>query len=177
MNTIKIRMQDASKNSHLVGVEKKKARTRTPWVATTMNPVGGWVGSQHATQEQAEAAFVERTRATAATLAAERGQPLESVYQELGLTATGDVPATARPHLVTIEEAPRKRSMCETKMRYDVKLNGELFDTLSFNMRGYIGYLPLPDGERLSLGEVGITQYKKEIGIINREAKAAFDAI
>ena len=51
-------------------------------------------------------------------------------------------------HVIKIVEAPRKRSMCETKMRYDVMLNGEVFDTLYFNTRGYLGYLPLPGGEK-----------------------------
>lgn len=75
-------------------------------------------------------------------------------------------------HVVTIKEAPRKRSICETKMRYDVFLNGVLFDTLYFNMRGYLGYLPLPGGEKLALPECGISAYKAEIRRINAEAKA-----
>jgi hypothetical protein len=74
-------------------------------------------------------------------------------------------------HVIKIVEAPRKRSMCETKMRYDVMLNGEVFDTLYFNTRGYLGYLPLPGGEKLALPECGISAYKAEARRINREAK------
>ena len=76
-------------------------------------------------------------------------------------------------HVIKIVEAPKKRSMCETKMRYDVLLNGKVFDTLYFNMRGYLGYLPLPDGTRLSMPEWGITAYKAEARRINAEAKAS----
>jgi hypothetical protein len=42
---------------------------------------------------------------------------------------------------------------------------------LWFNMRGYVGNLPLPGGHRLSIGERGISAYKSEIKQINREAK------
>lgn len=75
-------------------------------------------------------------------------------------------------HVIKIIEAPKKRSMCETKMRYDVLLNGKLFDTLYFNMRGYLGYLPLPCGSKLALGERGISAYRAEARRINAEAKA-----
>ena len=173
---IRIRMQDDSKNSQLVGVEKSTGRE--PFIARTMNPVGGFVSTRHKSEKDAEAEFLKRTLATAEALAEMRRVPVAGIYKELGLTEEGKVPPTAKSHVVTLKEAPQKRSMLETKMRYDVVVNGEtVFDTLSFNMRGYIGYLPLRDGDKLHIGECGIAAYKKEIGIINREARAAFDAI
>lgn len=74
-------------------------------------------------------------------------------------------------HYVSLREAPHKRSICETKMRYDVLLNGEYFDGLYFNMRGYVGLLPLPDGHKFNIGERGISVFRAEIRTINREAK------
>ena len=38
-------------------------------------------------------------------------------------------------------------------------------------MRGYVGYLPLPTGSKLDIGEKGITAFRAEILIINKEAK------
>lgn len=77
------------------------------------------------------------------------------------------------PHVVTLREAPHKKAMLERHMRYDVLVNGAVKETLSYNMRGYIGYLPLPDGGKLDIGERPITAFRREIGIINREARAA----
>lgn len=73
---------------------------------------------------------------------------------------------------VELKEAPHKRSMCETKMRYDVLLDGELFDTLYFNTRGYCGYLPTPEGQRLDIGERGISAYRAEVRRLNAEFAA-----
>ena len=42
-------------------------------------------------------------------------------------------------HVVTLREAPHKRAICETKMRYDVLLNGEQVGELHYNMTGYRG--------------------------------------
>jgi len=42
-------------------------------------------------------------------------------------------------HVVALREAPHKRAMCETKMRYEVLLNGKAVGDLYFNTRGYIG--------------------------------------
>ncbi len=62
-------------------------------------------------------------------------------------------------------------------MRYDVLANGVLCDTLYYNMRGYQGYLPLPDGGKLDIGEKSISAYKKEISLLNKESKEAFERI
>lgn len=75
-------------------------------------------------------------------------------------------------HRITLHEAPRRRSMLETKMRYDVLLNGERVGELCYNMRGYIGYLPLPGGTKLDIGERPISAFKREIFRINREARS-----
>ena len=74
---------------------------------------------------------------------------------------------------IVLVEAPHKRAILETHMRYDVMLDGKLFDTLNYNMRGYIGYLPTVDGGKLTIGEKGISAYKKEIAQLNREFAAA----
>ncbi len=75
-------------------------------------------------------------------------------------------------HVLSLREAPHKRAICETKMRYDVLLNGQRVGELYFNMRGYCGYLPLPDGTNLDIGERGISSFRSEIRRINREAKS-----
>ena len=62
--------------------------------------------------------------------------------------------------------------MCETTDRYDVVLDGVTVDQLWFNMRGYVGTLPLPEGGKLSIGERSITAYKAEVVKLNREFKA-----
>jgi hypothetical protein len=95
----------------------------------------------------------------------------------LGLKEGGTVPAAAQPYVVTLQEAPQKRSMLETHMRYDVLVNGKLHHTLYFNMRGYRGCVPLPDGTELDIGEKPISAYKKEISRVNKDARAAFDKI
>jgi hypothetical protein len=174
--TIRIRMVDEDNCRTLTGVEKA---TSGGFMAISMNAVGGFVSSRHKLESEAEAQFLIRTRATAETLVAEslKGLTLAAAFKSLGLNEDGTVPALAQPHIVTLKEAPQKRSMCETHMRYDVLANGKLTDTLYFNMRGYQGYLPLPDGQKLDIGEMGISAYKKEISCINKEAKAAFDRI
>lgn len=75
------------------------------------------------------------------------------------------------PHVVSLREAPHKMAMLETKMRYDVLLNGEYWGDLYFNTRGYCGYLPLPGGKRFDPGEISLSNFKKEIQKINKEAK------
>lgn len=82
------------------------------------------------------------------------------------------IKVSAFKHVVTIKEAPHRRAICETDMRYEVFLNGILFDQIYFNMTGYCGYLPLPDGTKLCLPESGISNYRREVAWINREAKA-----
>jgi hypothetical protein len=76
-------------------------------------------------------------------------------------------------HVISLREAPRKRAICETKMRYDILLNGKPVSELYFNMTGYCGYLPLPDGTKLDIGERCISAFRAEIRRLNKEAKAA----
>ncbi len=74
-------------------------------------------------------------------------------------------------HVVSLREAPHKKAICEREMRYDVLVNGQFHGDLYFNMKGYVGALPLPDGSRLNIGERGISAYKAEIRRINKEAR------
>ena len=70
------------------------------------------------------------------------------------------------------------RSGCataETTPRYDVFLYGKLVERLWFNMRGYVGYLPTPDGNIFCPGECAITAYRREIATLNREYAAALE--
>jgi hypothetical protein len=60
--------------------------------------------------------------------------------------------------------------MLERTPRYDVLVDGKLFAQLYFNMKGYVGTLPLPDGSRLDIGERSITEYRKEVAKLNRES-------
>jgi hypothetical protein len=55
--------------------------------------------------------------------------------------------------------------------RYDVLLNGQKVGQLYFNMRGYRGDLPLPDGTKLDIGEKSISAFKREVALINRESR------
>ena len=43
--------------------------------------------------------------------------------------------------------------MLEAMDRYDVMLHGQLTGQLYFNLCGYVGYLPMPDGTSLDIGE------------------------
>lgn len=73
--------------------------------------------------------------------------------------------------MIKLVKTDRGRQMLERTPRYDVMLDGKLFDQLYFNMRGYVGYLPLPDGSRFDIGECSITEYRKEVAKLNRETK------
>lgn len=54
-----------------------------------------------------------------------------------------------------------------------VILDGQLYDTLYFNLRGYRGTLPTPDGIPLDIGEKSIGVYKKYVRQLNREFEQA----
>ena len=86
-------------------------------------------------------------------------------------TNTASTPVTKAKHFVSLREAPHKRAICETKMRYDILLNGEFFEDMYYNMRGYVGALPMPGGQKLIIGERGISVYRAEIRRINSDAK------
>jgi hypothetical protein len=75
-------------------------------------------------------------------------------------------------HVVKLREAPKKRAMCETRMRYEILLNGEVYGDLYFNLTGYRGVLPLPGDRRLDIGEQPISAFRAEISRINKEAKS-----
>lgn len=78
---------------------------------------------------------------------------------------------------IKIVENNRKRAIFETTPRYDVLLDGKLFSELCYNMRGYIGYLPIPSQDRpgefakLDIGERPLSAFRKEVAAINRELK------
>lgn len=54
---------------------------------------------------------------------------------------------------------------------FDLLLNGKVVGELYYNMTGYVGTLPQPDGTGLIIGEKGISAYRAEIARINREAR------
>lgn len=74
----------------------------------------------------------------------------------------------AKNHKVELVATRKGCQICEREDRYDVLLNGEKFAQLYFNMRGYVGLLPLPNGHRLDIGERAISAYRKEVSAINR---------
>jgi hypothetical protein len=75
------------------------------------------------------------------------------------------------PHVVTLKSEPKRRHILEKEARYVVSVNGAEYGELYYNMRGYRGGLPLPNGHELDIGEKGISAFKKEIAVINREAR------
>jgi hypothetical protein len=74
---------------------------------------------------------------------------------------------------IELVENLRARAICETTPRYDVMLHGQRFTQLYYNMRGYVGYLPTPDGGRLDIGEKSISVFRREVAALNREFAAA----
>ena len=62
----------------------------------------------------------------------------------------------------------------ERHKRWQVLLNGEPWGTpFYYNMRGFRGVLPLPNGGSFDPGEVTLTRLRREVAQINREARAA----
>ncbi len=74
---------------------------------------------------------------------------------------------------ISLVETRRGCAVCETEERYDVFLDGKLFGQLWWNILGYCGYLPLPDGTKLSIGEASLSEIRKEVANLNREFVAA----
>lgn len=70
---------------------------------------------------------------------------------------------------IQLKKAPEKMAAYERTMRYDVLFNGKVFDTLYYNLKGYVGYLPTPEGRKLDIGERSISTYRKEIRRLNNE--------
>lgn len=60
-------------------------------------------------------------------------------------------------------------AMMERKPRYNVLLKGTKIGQLYFNVTGYRGTLPTPEGHNLNIGEKGITAYRSEVTRLNRE--------
>lgn len=92
-----------------------------------------------------------------------------------GALARGQVPIGSRGSnpgpAIQLVRTKSGMQMLETTPRYDVMLFGRKVDQLYFNMRGYVGYLPTPDGKKLDIGEHGIGVFKKEVAKLNREFK------
>ncbi len=70
---------------------------------------------------------------------------------------------------ITLKE--RRKTILQTEPDFDILLNGEKFGTLTYNMTGYIGSLPLPEGGNLAMGEISLSAYRREISYLHREAK------
>jgi hypothetical protein len=81
------------------------------------------------------------------------------------------------PFKITLRETRVGCAICETTPRYDVLVNNIKVDQLYFNTRGYIGYLPTPDGKKLDIGERSISAFRREVAKINREAKQIWELI
>ena len=69
-------------------------------------------------------------------------------------------------------ETRRGCAMLERTPRYDVILDGQIVGQLYYNLRGYVGTLPTPEGRSLSIGEASITAYRREAARLNREFAA-----
>jgi len=84
-------------------------------------------------------------------------------------------PAPRRPAFrITLAERPG-RQLLERQPRYAVLVNGVQQGELYYNMRGYQGYLPTVHGSKLDIGERGITAFRREVTLLNREAEQAIE--
>jgi len=79
--------------------------------------------------------------------------------------------STTTKSAITLRPAPHRKAICECEMPYGVLLHGQVFGALYFNLRGYQGYLPTPDGKKLDIGEKTLAAYKREIAVLNRAFK------
>lgn len=75
---------------------------------------------------------------------------------------------------ITLEQHPG-RHLLERQPRYAVLVNGAPQGELYYNMRGYQGYLPTVHGSKLDIGERGITAFRREVTLLNREAERAIE--
>ena len=78
-----------------------------------------------------------------------------------------------KKNAIELVENRRDCAICEVTPRFDVMLNGQKFNQLYHNIRGYVGYLPTPDGGRLDIGEKSICVFRREVAALNREFAAA----
>lgn len=64
--------------------------------------------------------------------------------------------------------------VCDPYKNWQVLLNGKPWgDPFTYNMTGYRGVLPMPDGHGFDPGEVTLTQLRREVAWLNREAQTA----
>jgi len=71
---------------------------------------------------------------------------------------------------ITIVESENQHFL-EEHLRYSVLLNGVYYGEISYNMRGYTGYLPQPSGIPLDCGEQALSSFRRDAAKINHEAK------
>ena len=74
---------------------------------------------------------------------------------------------------IQLIETRKGCEMMETTPRYNVMLKGVKVGQLYYNMRGYVGNLPTPDGCSLYVPESGIARFRREAARLNREFAAA----
>jgi len=75
---------------------------------------------------------------------------------------------------ISLVETREGCAFLETHSRYHVLLHGKNVGELYFNMTGYVGYLPTPNGTQLDIGERAISAFRKAVAQLNREwAEAA----
>lgn len=55
---------------------------------------------------------------------------------------------------------------------YDLLQNGVVVGKVYYNMTGYVGTLPQPDGTTFTPGETSISAYRTEIARVNRDARS-----
>lgn len=79
----------------------------------------------------------------------------------------------ARPRFRISLEERKSPHVLERHPRYAVLVNGEQRGELYYNMRGYQGYLPTVHGSKMDIGERGISAFRKEVRVLNREAEDA----
>jgi hypothetical protein len=78
----------------------------------------------------------------------------------------------AKPAIELIETR-QGCEMMETTKRFNVMLNGVKVEQLWWNMKGYVGNLPLPDGSSLYMPEGSLASFKRAISRLNREFAGA----
>lgn len=60
-------------------------------------------------------------------------------------------------------------AICEREPRFDVLLHGKKVFQLYYNIRGYIGQLPAPDGKSYWFPEMPISFYHREVKRLNKK--------
>ena len=78
----------------------------------------------------------------------------------------------AKPAIELIETR-QGCEMMETTPRYNVMLHGVKVEQLWWNLKGFVGNLPTPDGSSLYVPESGIARFRREVAKLNREFAAA----